>query len=431
MKKLNILFLFICYSWGCIAQPMKQMIQVSVVPNSENWLYKLGKDTVFTVTVTKNGIPMKGIKIRYELSQDMLEPFKQKELLLKDGITTINAGTLRKAGFLRCRAFVTIKGNTYEGRGTAGYEPHTLLPTTEMPADFQLFWEQAKAGNKEIAMNPCLRLLPEKCTSKVDVYELSVQSFQRGSRMFGILCIPKTEKKCPALLRLPGAGVRPYEGHIAEAEKGYITLDIGIHGIPVTMPASVYHNLRSGSLDKYWNFNWEDRDMVYYKRVYLGCIRMVDYIYSMQEFNGDLIVYGGSQGGALSLITAALDNRVTGCVVFFPALADLNGYLHGRAGGWPHYFKDKHINDPIIRKKEQVMAYYDVTNFARILNKPVFFSFGYNDMVCPPTTSYAVYNSISSPKTFIPAPETEHYNYPELWEEAWKWGEELLKAPKK
>ena len=52
-------------------------------------------------------------------------------------------------------------------------------------------------------------------------------------------------------------------------------------------------------------------------------------------------------------------------------------------------------------------------------------------MVCPPTTSYAVYNSISSPKTFIPAPETEHYNYPELWEEAWKWGEKLLKAPKK
>ena len=48
MKKLNILFLFICYSWGCIAQPMKQMIQVSVVPNSENWLYKLGKDAVFT-----------------------------------------------------------------------------------------------------------------------------------------------------------------------------------------------------------------------------------------------------------------------------------------------------------------------------------------------------------------------------------------------
>ena len=52
-------------------------------------------------------------------------------------------------------------------------------------------------------------------------------------------------------------------------------------------------------------------------------------------------------------------------------------------------------------------------------------------MVCPPTTSYAVYNSILSPKTFIPAPETEHYNYPELWREAWMWGEKLLMENKK
>lgn len=70
-------------------------------------------------------------------------------------------------------------------------------------------------------------------------------------------------------------------------------------------------------------------------------------------------------------------------------------------------------------------------NFARILDKPIFISFGYNDMVCPPTTSYAVYNSILSPKTFIPAPETEHYNYPELWREAWVWGEKLLMENKK
>lgn len=64
----------------------------------------------FTVTVTKDGIPMKGIKIRYELSQDMLEPFKQKELLLKDGITTINAGTLTKGRFLTLPGFCNDKG---------------------------------------------------------------------------------------------------------------------------------------------------------------------------------------------------------------------------------------------------------------------------------------------------------------------------------
>ena len=95
------------------------------------------------------------------------------------------------------------------------------------------------------------------------------------------------------------------------------------------MPASVYQDLRYGPLDSYWNFNWDNLETVYYKRVYMGCLRMVDYIYSMSKFNGDLIVYGGSQGGLLSLVTAALDDRVMGCVVFYPALADVNGYLHG------------------------------------------------------------------------------------------------------
>lgn len=431
MRKLSLLFFFVCISWVCLAQPVRQMIQVSVVPDSETWLYPLGRDACFTITVTKDGILQDGIEVRYELSRDMMEPFKGETAVLKNGKLMVNAGSLRTPGFLRCRAFVKVGEKIYEGRATAGYEPQSLKPTTKMPADFRDFWERAKRENADIPMDARLRLLPERCTSKVDVYELSVQSFRRGSRMFGILCIPKGDKKYPALLRVPGAGVRPYEGHIAEAERGYITLDMGIHGVPVTIPASVYQELRYGPLDDYWNFNWDNLETVYYKRVYMGCLRMVDYIYSMPKFNGDLIVYGGSQGGLLSLVTAALDDRVMGCVVFYPALADVNGYLHGRAGGWPHYFKEKDYADAVIRKKEEVIAYYDAVNFARILDKPIFISFGYNDMVCPPTTSYAVYNSILSPRTFIPAPETEHYNYPELWREAWVWGEKLLMENKK
>ena len=55
----------------------------------------------------------------------------------------------------------------------------------------------------------------------------------------------------------------------------------------------------------------------------------------MDEFDGEnLIVYGGSQGGALAIVTAALDPRIKGLVSFYPALCDLNGYVHGRAGGW-------------------------------------------------------------------------------------------------
>ena len=431
MKRLILLSMWVCLSWACLSQPAQQMVHVSVVPDSDTWLYALGKEANFKIAVTRNGIFQKGVKIRYELSQDMMEPFKSETIILPEGVVTVNAGSLDASGFLRCRVFAEIDGKQYEGRGTAGYEPRAIKPTTAMPSDFREFWERAKSENAEVPMDACLRLLPDRCTSKVDVYELNVQSFQRGSRMYGILCVPKGRGKYPALLRVPGAGVRPYEGHIAEAERGYITLDMGIHGIPVTMPPSVYQDLRYGALDGYWNFNWDDLDAIYYKRVYMGCIRMIDYICSMSVFNGDLVVYGGSQGGLLSLVTAALDDRVKGCVVIHPALADVNGYLYGRAGGWPHYFKDKDGMDATIREKEENIAYYDAVNFARILDKPVFMSFGYNDMVCPPTTSYAVYNSILSPTTFVPVPETEHYTYPEIWQDAWDWCGNLLNGNNK
>lgn len=74
--------------------------------------------------------------------------------------------------------------------------------------------------------------------------------------------------------------------------------------------------------------------------------------FSMDEFDGEnLIVYGGSQGGALAIVTAALDPRIKGLVSFYPALCDLNGYVHGRAGGWPHLFRNSTESPEVLKQK--------------------------------------------------------------------------------
>src|SRR5690606_34614944 len=106
-----------------------------------------------------------------------------------------------------------------------------------------------------------------------------------------------------------------------------------------TMDPSVYAELMAGPLSNYWFFELDDRDRYYYKRVYLGCVRANDFLTSLPQFDGtNLGVTGGSQGGALSIITAALDSRVKYLAAYYPALSDLTGYLKGRAGGWPHVF---------------------------------------------------------------------------------------------
>ena len=47
--------------------------------------------------------------------------------------------------------------------------------------------------------------------------------------MYGILSVPVKEGKYPALLRVPGAGVRPYAGDTYTAPADCIVLEIGIH----------------------------------------------------------------------------------------------------------------------------------------------------------------------------------------------------------
>jgi cephalosporin-C deacetylase-like acetyl esterase len=310
---------------------------------------------------------------------------------------------------------------------TAAFSPEEILPTTDEPDDFLQFWEKAKADAAKIEMDARMRLLPERCTDKVNVYEVNMQNFRPGSRLYGILCVPKAEGRYPAILRVPGAGVRPYHGDVTNAEKGVITLEIGIHGIPVTMEEPVYDNLRQGALFGYQNFNLDDKDRYYYKRVYLGCVRAVDFIFSLPEFDGDnIVVMGGSQGGALSIVTAALDSRIKGLVAFYPALCDVTGYLHGRAGGWPHFFNNENLQFNNIPRKIETSKYYDVVNFARHLKIPGFYSWGYNDTTCPPTSTYAAYNVITAPKTLFLAEETGHWTYPEQWEHATDFALKLL-----
>lgn len=404
------------------AQLQERMIKVNVVPNRVGWKYEPGQRVKFRIEVTKNRLPLENVTVWYEVAQDMMEPLMKDTVVLKNGKLTLDAGTMKMPGFLRCRVWTRYEGRSVEGRATAAFAPEKIKPTAVLPEDFNEFWEKAKQANVRIPMNTKLRLLPERCTDKVNVYEWNVQNFRPNSRLYGILCVPVKPGKYPALLRVPGAGVRGYSGAIAEAEKGIITLEIGIHGIPVTLEPSVYVSLGQGGLYRYQYQNWDNRDEVYYKRVYLGCVRAVDYLYSMEEFDGvNLLVQGGSQGGALAIVTAALDNRVTGVVSFYPALSDLSGYEKERAGGWPHLFRRSMDSEEIKQKKLEVSSYYDVVNFARMLKVPVFFYLGYNDMVCPPTSTFSVYNTITAPKEIIIMEEAEHYAYPEHWSQALRW----------
>ncbi len=413
------------------AQPVERAVKITVSPDHTNWVYKPGEPARFRVTVMKNSEPIENVRIRFETGPEQMTPTKRDSATLSDGKFLIEAGTMKEAGFLRCKVSAVVDGIRYENLATAAYSPEQIKPTTEVPADFDKFWENAKTEASKIPMDVKLTLLPDRCTEKVNVYHANIQNYKVGMRLYGILCVPKKAGRYPAMLKVPGAGVRPYAGDAAMAENGVITFEIGIHGIPVTMDPAIYADLGKTTLDGYPFFNLDDRDRYYYKRVYLGCVRSIDFLYSLPEFDGKtLAVTGGSQGGALSIVTAGLDARVKYLAAFYPALCDVTGYLNGRAGGWPHMFNE--YNKAFNNKKDKIETskYYDVVNFARKVKAPGFYSWGYNDVSCPPTSMYSAYNVIQAPKILAIFEETGHWTYPEQNEMARKWLLDKMKTAK-
>lgn len=417
MKKILSLFFCLLCTLLVSAQIRGNEIRVMVSPDRADWKYGLNEKCTFTVRVLKAQNLLPGVTVDYELGPEMYPTETKTGVVLKDGKLTLR-GTMKTPGFLRCKVKAHVDGRTYEGLATAAYAPEELRPVSQLPDDFLKFWETTLANARQTPLNPTMTLLPERCTETSNVYEVSFQTKAWGGRMFGILSVPKAEGTYPALLRVPGAGVRPYSGDTYLAPGKVIVLEVGIHGIPVTMQQSVYDNLAAGALNGYWNFCRDNRDQNYYNRVIVGALRAVDFICSLPQFNGKALgVTGSSQGGALSVITAALDSRVTFFGAVHPALCDHEAFLKKRAGGWPHYYYQVAPTD----KELKALRYYDTANFARCLKATGWFSWGYNDEVCPPTSMYAAYNAVTAPKELHLYLETGHYWYQEQWEEWQDW----------
>ena len=420
MKRLAFLLLTVLTMLPIEAQIRGNSIVVTVEPDHKDWNYRVGEIAKFTVEVRRSGTLVNDVTIDYATGPEMY-PDTKKTVILKDGTLKLT-GKMSSPGFYRVDVTAHVDGKDYRGACAAAFSPEKLQPSTVMPSDFKEFWEQSIAEARKTDLDPTKRLLPERCTKDVNVYEVSFHNEQWGSRTYGILCVPVREGKYPALLRVPGAGVRPYEGDVYTASQGVITLEIGIHGVPVTMQQSVYDNLNNGALRGYWEFNMDSREKHYYHHVIMGCIRAMDYIEQYTPWDGkNAGVTGSSQGGFLTLATAGLDKRITCYAPVHAALCDHTNSLRGIACGWPHFF---YWNKGKGQEKQiEVSRYYDGVNFARLINDQQrgWFSFGYCDDVVPPTTAWSTYNTVTGPKEISPYQATWHFWHQEQWDEWENW----------
>lgn len=394
--------------------PYRSDVLWVTVPDHVDWLYKTGEKATVEVQFYKYGIPQDGLTVSYELGGDMMPSDAQGTVTLKNGKALIPVGTMREPGFRDCRLTAKLDGKTYSHHVKVGFSPEKLQPYTKLPSDFNEFWNKTKAEAAQFPLTYTKEHVEKYSTDKIDCYLIRLQLNRQNQCIYGYLFYPKAEGKYPVVLCPPGAGIKTIKGpmrHKYYAEEGCIRFEIEIHGLHPELDDETFSEISrafSSRENGYLVNGLDSRENYYMKRVYLACVRSIDLLTSLPEWDGkNVIVQGGSQGGALALVTAGLDKRVTACVANHPALSDMVGYKAGRAGGYPHLFsKTVDMDTP---QKIQTLAYYDVVNFAKQITVPVYMTWGYNDNTCPPTTSYIVYNVLNCPKEALITPINEHW----------------------
>ncbi len=409
-----IVFLLFTVSVAAENYPYRSDVLWVAVPDHDDWLYKTGEKASLEVQFYKYGIPQDNVTISYELGGDMMPADSKGEVKLRKGKAVIPMGTMKEPGFRDCRMTIELDGETYAHHVKVGFSPEKLQPYTKLPVDFNEFWEQEKDADKKFPLKYTKKHIPEYSTEKIDCYLVRLQLNAQGQCIYGYLFYPKGKTSCPVVFTPPGAGIKTIKDPMRRkyyAEEGFIRFEIEIHGLNPEIDEDTFKeisNAFNGRDNGYLANGLDSRDNYYMKRVYLACVRCIDLLTSLPEWDGkNVIAQGGSQGGALALITAGLDKRVTACVANHPALSDMAGYKAGRAGGYPHFFtKTKDMDTP---EKIKTLEYYDVVNFAKQITVPTYLTWGFNDNTCPPTTSYIVYNVLECPKEALITPINEHW----------------------
>jgi len=418
-RGLPIILLLGCISpwWGDVlgaaeaaatAPPDPWLVQVRT--DRPEALYACGETARFTVTAQRHGQPPGPVKATATLSLDGGNTLATKALDLAVGAATVE-GSLAEPGFLRLTVNLEAGGGRRHAVGAAGYEPERIRKATPEPADFDAFWAAGRARLEAVPLDPRLTRLEAQGTPKADVYAVSFANVD-NTRIYGFLCVPAGRAgPFPAWVTVPGAGPGPFgPSGKPYAEQGVLALTMGVHAYDTGTLSREQIEAAYKELNRdltYSHHGAPDREAFYFRRAFLGIDRAIDWLAARPDFDGrHLVVDGSSQGGGSALILAGLNRHVSAAAANVPALCDHGGYLVGRAPGWPRLVKGNSAEEK--RPYLEMAAYFDAAHFARRITVPAIVSVGFVDQTCSPSSVYAAYNEIGSPKRLFPGPLNGH-----------------------
>jgi cephalosporin-C deacetylase len=163
----------------------------------------------------------------------------------------------------------------------------------------------------------------------------------------------------------------------------------------------------------------DDPSKLAFRDIFLDTAQLAKIVASFDEVDaGRIGAYGGSQGGALTLACAALaPDLIKRAVPVFPFLCDyqrvwemdLSKNAYEELRSFFRWFDPRHEREQEIFTK---LGYIDCQHLAPRIKAEVLMSCGLMDEICPPSSQFAAYNKITSPKDVKIYPDFGHETLP-------------------
>ncbi|MBF6626667.1 acetylxylan esterase [Aerococcaceae bacterium zg-BR9] len=272
----------------------------------------------------------------------------------------------------------------------------------EVPADFDQFWDEELAKVDSI---PTYQLIEKTfAIPNCHCYELWFDGTNEA-KVFAKVVKPANQDNVPVLFYFHG-----YQGsspdwsqclNYVAAGFAVVCMDVrGQSGRSIDQ-LQVKGNTVKGQIIR---GAIEGRDQLFFKDVYLDCYQLVNIIAQLDWVDEkSLMTYGASQGGALAVVTGALNPKISRVATIYPFLSDYARVLElgDKQEAYNELFRYFKFFDPYHETEAQLLdtlAYIDVKNLAHRIKVPVQMHVSLQDDVCPPSTQFAIYNRIESEK---------------------------------
>ena len=155
-----------------------------------------------------------------------------------------------------------------------------------------------------------------------------------------------------------------------------------------------------------------------FRQIFLDTAQLAKIIMEMPDVDANRVgATGGSQGGALTVACAALEPRIKRAAPLYPFLSDyIRVWEMDQAKDaykeLQEYFRH---SDPMHEREAlifETLGYIDIQFLASRIEAEVLWGIGLMDTICPPSTQFAVYNKLTSPKKMVTYPDFAHEPLP-------------------